>query len=84
MQKFKVRTTPEFDKKFKRLSELERKRYRKTLGLLENPAHRSLRTHAYEEKGKGVKGSYASMRERAGGVTTPPKPGAGEGLTDLW
>jgi len=64
MQKFKVRTTPEFDEKFKRLSEAERKKYRKTLGLLENPAHRSLRTPAYKKKGKGVKGSYASTKER--------------------
>ncbi|MEG4488993.1 hypothetical protein [Microcoleus sp. D2_18a_B4] len=64
MQKFKVRTTAKFDKKFKHLSEVERKKYRKTLGLLENPAHRSLCTHAYEERGKGVKGSYTSMRER--------------------
>lgn len=64
MQKFKVRRTAKFNKKFKRLSELGRKRYRKTLGLLENPAHHSLNTHSYEEKGKGVKGSYTSMRER--------------------
>jgi mRNA-degrading endonuclease RelE of RelBE toxin-antitoxin system len=42
MPKFKVQTTGKFNKKFKRLSELERKRYRKTLGLLENPAHPSL------------------------------------------
>jgi mRNA-degrading endonuclease RelE of RelBE toxin-antitoxin system len=64
MQKFKVRRTAQFNKKFKRLSELERKRYRKTLGLLENPAHHSLNTHSYEKRGKGVKGSYTSMRER--------------------
>jgi mRNA-degrading endonuclease RelE of RelBE toxin-antitoxin system len=64
MQKFEVRTTPEFDKKFKRLSELGRKRYRKTLGLLKNPAHPSLQTHPYEKRGKGVKGSYISRRER--------------------
>ncbi len=64
MPKFKVRRTDQFKKKFKRLSEQERKRYRKTLGLLENPAHHSLRTHSYEKRGKGVKGSYTSMRER--------------------
>jgi hypothetical protein len=64
MQKFKVRRTAQFNKKFKRLSELGRKRYRKTLGLLENPAHPSLQTHPYEKRGKGVKGSYTSMRER--------------------
>lgn len=64
MQKFKVRRTAQFNKKFKLLSEVEQKRYRKTLGLLENPAHRSLRTHSYEKRGKGVKGSYTSMRER--------------------
>jgi len=64
MPKFKVQTTGKFNKKFKRLSELERKRYRKTLGLLENPAHHSLQTHSYEKRGKGVKGSYTSMRER--------------------
>jgi hypothetical protein len=64
MPKFKVRRTAQFKKKFNRLSELERKRYRKTLGLLENPAHHSLRTHSYEKRGKGVKGSYTSMRER--------------------
>jgi mRNA-degrading endonuclease RelE of RelBE toxin-antitoxin system len=64
MQKFEVRTTVKFNKKFKRLSEPERKKYTKTLGLLENPAHPSLRTHFYEDKGKGVKGSYTSMRER--------------------
>jgi mRNA-degrading endonuclease RelE of RelBE toxin-antitoxin system len=64
MPKFKVQTTAKFNKKFKRLSELERKRYKKTLGLLENPAHPSLQTHFYEKRGKGVKGSYTSMRER--------------------
>jgi len=64
MQKFKVRRTAQFNKKFKRLSELERKRYRKTLDLLENPAHHSLHTHSYEKRGKGVKGSYTTMRER--------------------
>lgn len=64
MQKFEVRTTDQFDKKFKRLSELEQKKYRKTLDLLENPAHPSLQTHSYQKRGKGVKGSYTSMRER--------------------
>jgi hypothetical protein len=64
MPKFKVRRTARFNKKFKRLSKLEQKRYMKTLRFLENPAHYSLHTHSYEERGKGVKGSYTSMRER--------------------
>lgn len=64
MPKFKVRRTAQFNRKFKRLSKLVQKRYMKTLRLLENPAYPSLQTHSYEERGKGVQGSYTSMRER--------------------